>query len=331
MKWTHPSKSEAILFLPKLQKTERINFETIQKAPNNVAIPVSDSFIDAWITPPQNSFSKEELSHNLNIVGQTLGDLVKTVHTPHSEEKSAPHDKVTLFDEGIEMLVRIWLQMHYPEHKIIGEEGAKHQLDINDTIWFIDPIDGTANFIENKDNYSIHIGSIKNGQPYVSFVGIPKKNHYFCDYKTEIKPYKAPTHLTLCTEHFPHQKSKAKRFELLLNTLNAKPVQNHSIGISTIGLLEGEITAFYKDNLKLWDIIAPLCFLKFYQDSVWDIQLRYLHPETKKTVTTSPFSNDESYINFLNIIHKQDCRTGLLTITPKDNHIILEEILNAFL
>ncbi|RAP37224.1 hypothetical protein DID80_04395, partial [Candidatus Marinamargulisbacteria bacterium SCGC AAA071-K20] len=217
-----------------------------------------------------------------------------------------------------------------PHHKIIGEEGAKHEISKGDVVWFIDPIDGTANFVKNLPSYTIHIGSIKDGQPYVSYVSIPEQNIVYCDYQNGNKPLTPLTKRLLCTEFFPHQVKKTEQFNRLLKKLNATPVRNNSIGISCLELLEGKITAFYKDKLKLWDIIAPLCFLKFYQYDLWDMKVHYKDEFTNRTVVVDPFLDTQDYITHLNSIHKTDCRAGLLTITPKSDPDILKVILEEF-
>ena len=76
--------------------------------------------------------------------------------------------------------------------------------------------------------------------------------------------------------------------------------------------------------------MAPLCFLKFYQNHLWDINLYYTDRVTKEHIKTCPFSNTSSFIHHLNNVHKENCRAGLLTITPKSKPNILKAILEDF-
>jgi myo-inositol-1(or 4)-monophosphatase len=330
MKWNPPNQNNKILTLPKIQKTTLINFDNIETAESKATLDVSSEFLECWESTPKDINSKQELCERLQIIGDTLSQLTKLGHSPSTSQKTAPHDMVTLFDEGLEMIIRIWLQKQYPHHKIIGEEGAKHEINTDDVVWFIDPIDGTANFVKNLDTYTIHIGCIKNSEPYVSYVSIPEKNIVYCDYKKSKRDLKLPDSTVLCSEFFPHQVKKTEQFDRLVKTLNATPMRNNSIGLSCLGLLEGTISAFYKDKLKLWDIIAPLCFLKFYQNEHWDMQLHYIDEETRNTLMVDPFSNDGHYIKHLNKVNKDECRAGLLTITPKTKPELLKTILEEF-
>lgn len=52
----------------------------------------------------------------------------------------------------------------FPNDKIISEEsGQGPGLTMNDSVWIIDPIDGTRSFMNGKDTFSILIGRCRNG------------------------------------------------------------------------------------------------------------------------------------------------------------------------
>ena len=53
---------------------------------------------------------------------------------------------------------------NYPEHKILGEEGSGDDVQSMDgTVWIIDPIDGTMNFVHQQTNFAISIGVYHEG------------------------------------------------------------------------------------------------------------------------------------------------------------------------
>jgi len=53
---------------------------------------------------------------------------------------------VTEIDERIERLLREHIEVHFPEDTIVGEEGDT-KVGASGFVWFIDPIDGTDNFV----------------------------------------------------------------------------------------------------------------------------------------------------------------------------------------
>jgi 3'-phosphoadenosine 5'-phosphosulfate (PAPS) 3'-phosphatase len=54
----------------------------------------------------------------------------------------------------------------FPDTQFIGEESEHNTPDkSSDTIWYVDPIDGTSNYVHNSDYYFILIGRCTNGIP----------------------------------------------------------------------------------------------------------------------------------------------------------------------
>lgn len=87
------------------------------------------------------------------------------------EEKKDASDLVTEMDKATEAFFADKIQTYYPDHQIIGEEGirtaAKSQAGY---VWVIDPIDGTLNFVKQKNNFGIMIGIFKDGQPLAGYI-----------------------------------------------------------------------------------------------------------------------------------------------------------------
>ncbi|WP_194165705.1 inositol monophosphatase family protein [Oceanobacillus sp. CFH 90083] len=87
------------------------------------------------------------------------------------ETKSNPNDLVTVLDKQTEKFFVDRIHESYPEHHIIGEEGFGDTLsNVDGTIWIIDPIDGTMNFIHQKRTFAISIGILHNGIGEIGFV-----------------------------------------------------------------------------------------------------------------------------------------------------------------
>ncbi|ARD74111.1 inositol monophosphatase family protein [Staphylococcus xylosus] len=87
------------------------------------------------------------------------------------ETKSNPNDLVTNVDKATEKYLFDNITETYPNHLVIGEEGHGHHLkDETGVVWVIDPIDGTLNFVHQKENFAISIGIYNNGKPYAGFV-----------------------------------------------------------------------------------------------------------------------------------------------------------------
>ncbi|WP_200915623.1 inositol monophosphatase family protein [Margalitia shackletonii] len=85
-------------------------------------------------------------------------------HTLQIQTKSDRNDLVTNIDKQIEQFFIKKIREKYPEHLILGEEGYGENVhNTEGTIWIIDPIDGTVNFVHQQRNFSISIGIYENG------------------------------------------------------------------------------------------------------------------------------------------------------------------------
>lgn len=85
--------------------------------------------------------------------------------------KSNPNDLVTHMDDETEYYLTTNVKETYPEHLIISEEGYGDELQsLDGTVWIIDPIDGTMNFVHQKRNFAISVGIYHNGTGEIGFI-----------------------------------------------------------------------------------------------------------------------------------------------------------------
>jgi myo-inositol-1(or 4)-monophosphatase len=92
---------------------------------------------------------------------------------------SAKRDKdfVTEVDKAAEAAIIEVLKEAYPDHAILAEEsGASGD---SDTVWIIDPLDGTTNFIHGFPQYAISIAQQHKGVLQHAVVYDPTKNELF--------------------------------------------------------------------------------------------------------------------------------------------------------
>lgn len=94
------------------------------------------------------------------------GERIRTkMHNPMViETKSSPNDLVTEMDQETERFFAEKIRETYPEHRVLGEEGFGDEVnDLNGTVWIVDPIDGTMNFVHQKQNFAISVGIYHEG------------------------------------------------------------------------------------------------------------------------------------------------------------------------
>jgi histidinol-phosphatase len=87
-------------------------------------------------------------------------------------EEKADGSFVTEVDRAIESTLRTRLQQRFPDHDIVGEEyGAA--LGSSSTRWYLDPIDGTHNFMRGVPLYGMLLAVERDGEIQVGVISAP--------------------------------------------------------------------------------------------------------------------------------------------------------------
>ena len=93
------------------------------------------------------------------------------------------NDFVTKLDGLAEELIISKIKKNFPDHGILAEETGKTAG--HHTLWVIDPLDGTSNYIHQIPMFSISIGVIENGQLKAGVVYDPIHRELFTAQKGE--------------------------------------------------------------------------------------------------------------------------------------------------
>ena len=105
-------------------------------------------------------------------VVQNAGDLLRRCHLEEAEicQKTGHQDLVTHWDRKIEQLLRNEILTAFPRDSIVGEEYPPKAHRTGAVTWYIDPIDGTTNFINQHQNYAISVGCWEGRLPLFGLV-----------------------------------------------------------------------------------------------------------------------------------------------------------------
>ena len=70
-----------------------------------------------------------------------------------------------------------------PNIAIVSEENAAHKNDKNlENFWLIDPIDGTRDYINGRDEFTLNAALIINKKPVIGIITVPAKKRVFYSY-----------------------------------------------------------------------------------------------------------------------------------------------------
>ena len=99
-----------------------------------------------------------ELASRLAVEAGNQALVGQQAATPESSTKSTATDLVTAHDRAAEATIVAGITAARPDDSILGEEGAAHPGSSGVT-WFVDPIDGTTNFVYGLHHWATSIAA----------------------------------------------------------------------------------------------------------------------------------------------------------------------------
>lgn len=90
----------------------------------------------------------------------------------------SPGEEVTIADEEAERLLNLRLPALLPGARVIGEEAVSAQPELlqglgEGTVFVVDPVDGTANFVKGSPCFSMMVALLREGEPVASWMLSP--------------------------------------------------------------------------------------------------------------------------------------------------------------
>lgn len=89
--------------------------------------------------------------------------------------EKTPGQILTQSDLKVETMMRDGLARAFPDQPIVGEEFGRDAAisSAPDTFWTIDPIDGTANYVNGQPLWGIALGRVRNAKPDLGVIALP--------------------------------------------------------------------------------------------------------------------------------------------------------------
>ena len=84
----------------------------------------------------------------------------------------ADNSRVTDADEAAEAVILGELRTLAPDIPVVSEESAGARPD-GPTFFLVDPLDGTAEFLAGRDEYTVNIALVRDGTPVVGLIAAP--------------------------------------------------------------------------------------------------------------------------------------------------------------
>ncbi|PTM60052.1 inositol monophosphatase family protein [Desmospora activa] len=193
--------------------------------------------------------------------------------------KSSAHDLVTEVDKKSEALVREVILSHHPDHAILGEEGVAAGVEASkralaeyreqESLWVVDPIDGTTNFVHGFPFFCVSIAFAQRQEVTVGVIYDPIRDDLFTAEKGK-GAYLNGERITVSEERtlsesllatgFPtdargvRQVNTAAILKLAPQVRNVRAAGSAALHLACIAA--GRLTGFWELELNAWDLAA---------------------------------------------------------------------------
>jgi len=129
------------------------------------------------VTPLPPTTALTELATQLAL---GAGELIRIHRHDHFaiDTKSTPTDVVTEVDRTVEAYIRGELARQRPDDAVVGEEAGDRE-GTSGVRWFVDPIDGTVNFVLGLPQYAVSIAAEVDGRIVAGCVHNPISGELF--------------------------------------------------------------------------------------------------------------------------------------------------------
>jgi len=109
-------------------------------------------------------------------------EILKFYRRDFSVREKADRSPVTEADEAAEKIIIPALQALAPDVPVVAEEmmagGAK--VNVGDgPFWLVDPLDGTKEFVEHRDEFTVNIALVENRRPVLGVVYVPAREETY--------------------------------------------------------------------------------------------------------------------------------------------------------
>lgn len=100
-----------------------------------------------------------------------IPQVIKSIEIEKVDTKSGDRDLVTAVDKGLEEFLRTKILERFPDHEILGEETYDPEAEYSTkNLWVIDPIDGTTNFVKQRNDFCTIISYFENGKAMLTYI-----------------------------------------------------------------------------------------------------------------------------------------------------------------
>jgi 3'(2'), 5'-bisphosphate nucleotidase len=243
------------------------------------------------------------LRHELEVareVAERAGSLVLRYHKTDVEvERKAGDEPVTRADREASELIVETLGRAFPGDLLVSEEAPEQaaRLPGTERVWFVDPLDGTKDFIRGHDGFAVMISLCVGGRPRVGVVHQPVGGRTFLAAPGEPAVLVGPegrrvlrvsdvedlAQIRLVASK-SHRTGKIDEVKSALGISDELNIGSVGLKLGLIALGERDLYVNPSGHAKAWDTCAPEAILEAAggrMTDLWGGPLRYDDPDVR--------------------------------------------------
>jgi myo-inositol-1(or 4)-monophosphatase len=188
------------------------------------------------------------------------------------ETKRDLQDVVSIADRNVEKLIRQRVEAMFLEDGFLGEEFG-HTQGTSGYTWVVDPIDGTAPFVNGMPNWCVSIAVLHDNVPVIGVIGAPCHNELYAAASGKGAKLNGKT-LTLDPSRTIQNAmtgigansyvTPERVGDIVSQLLHAGGnfVRNGSGALMLAYVASGRLVGYYEPYMHAWDCLAGYCLIK---------------------------------------------------------------------
>ncbi|WP_151704983.1 3'(2'),5'-bisphosphate nucleotidase CysQ [Nitrincola alkalilacustris] len=249
-----------------------------------------------------------ELTQSLLQLSEQAGEAILEIYHDvdrWQENTKSDDSPVTAADIAAHHLLLQGLQRITPDIPILSEESAEIPWSIRQSwgrYWLLDPLDGTREFLQRNDEFTVNLALIEQGKPIFGIVYAPVSKHLYwggdgkawqrvADHTSRIHTRTAGRKITLLTSR-RHGKAEAEAFaDKLASCCDEVDTLAYGSSIKLCLIAAGEADLYPRlAPTSEWDTGAGQAILEAAGGALYNLDTHnILHYNCKESLLNPPF------------------------------------------
>ena len=223
---------------------------------------------------PSGNHDPDLIAELLAVAREAAAAAANLVHrerpgTLMVHQKSSATDHVTDMDRASESLIRGVILNRRPQDSVVGEEEGGVAADEGVT-WWVDPIDGTTNYVYDHPGYAVSVAAWSEGEPLVGVVEDPthartywagRGTGAYCNGEPIRLADPPPLDRLLVATGFGYDPEQRRAQGRVVAELVPQVRDIRRMGAAAVDLCSvaaGRVDAYYEAGLSAWDLAAGM-------------------------------------------------------------------------